>query len=543
MAQRKPMLDFISEGDWRLADERQRLLAPLAESENGSVEDVDRVARLLKLSRASVYRLLRLFRQHLVATSLLPGSPGRKAGRFILSEPQEKILQQTIEEFYLTPQRPSIAALHRAVCMNCQLAKTDVPSYKTVRSRVMGIDLRRRTRLREGQKAAADKFRPVMGGLKATEPLSLVQIDHTLVDVIIVDELQRQPMGRPWLTLVVDVAPRAVLGFYLSLNAPSSLSVAMALSHAVLPKAEYLAKQKVEASWPMHGLPRTLQVDNAMEFHAQTLIRGCRQYGIELVYRPPAHPHFGGHIERLIGTLMGEVHLLPGTTFGSVAQRGAYDSEKEATMTLEELEIWLAWQIAGVYHAQPHATLKVSPLEAWREGTASMNQTIRHPKDAKAFYIDFLPYECRRIGREGIRLFNVHYWHGALGSLVNRGGRHIIKYDPRDMSRVFVIDPQGSPLEVPYRDVGKIPVSLREIQRATKQLRAGAAQEVNEDTLFQTLLRQRALIEQACKRTKQARRQLEEARKIHPKPSKPADRHDFPELEGPIVPFPFEIWR
>jgi putative transposase len=72
-----------------------------------------------------------------------------------------------------------------------------------------------------------------------------------------------------------------------------------------------------------------------MEFHAQTLIRGCRQYGIELVYRPPAHPHFGGHIERLIGTLMGEVHLLPGTTFGSVAQGGAYDSEKEAKMTLE----------------------------------------------------------------------------------------------------------------------------------------------------------------------------------------------------------------
>jgi hypothetical protein len=32
------------------------------------------------------------------------------------------------QEFYLTPQRPSIAALHRAVCMNCQLAKTDVPS-------------------------------------------------------------------------------------------------------------------------------------------------------------------------------------------------------------------------------------------------------------------------------------------------------------------------------------------------------------------------------------------------------------------------------
>lgn len=55
--------------------------------------------------------------------------------------------------------------------------------------------------------------------------------------------------------------------------------------------------------------------------------------------------------------------------------------------------------------------------------------------------------------------------------MVNRGGRHVIKYDPRDLSRVVVIDPQGRPLEVPYRDLGKVPVSLRELQRATAQLR------------------------------------------------------------------------
>jgi hypothetical protein len=32
---------------------------------------------------------------------------------------------------------------------------------------------------------------------------------------------------------------------------------------------------------------------------------------------------------------------------------------------------------AGVYHLQPHATLKVSSLEAWRAGIASMSQPIR----------------------------------------------------------------------------------------------------------------------------------------------------------------------
>ena len=70
------------------------------------------------------------------------------------------------------------------MCLNCQLANTEAPSYKTVRARVWGIDLSRRTRSRDGPKAAADKFRPIRGALSASEPLALVQIDHTLVDVI-----------------------------------------------------------------------------------------------------------------------------------------------------------------------------------------------------------------------------------------------------------------------------------------------------------------------------------------------------------------------
>ena len=36
-----------------------------------------------------------------------------------------------------------------------------------------------------------------------------------------------------------------------------------------------------------------------------------------MIWRPPGTPHFGGHIERLIGTQMGAVHLLPGTTFSN----------------------------------------------------------------------------------------------------------------------------------------------------------------------------------------------------------------------------------
>ena len=72
------------------------------------------------------------------------------------------------------------------------------------------------------------------------------------------------------------------------------------------------------------------------------LQRGAEEYGIALIHRPVATPHYGGHIERLIGTMMGAVHLLPGTTFGDIELRGDYDSLANRAMTLDELEQWLA---------------------------------------------------------------------------------------------------------------------------------------------------------------------------------------------------------
>ncbi len=54
------------------------------------------------------------------------------------------------------------------------------------------------------------------------KPLELVQVDHTLVDIMVVDELNRESMGRTWVTVAFDVATRVVLAFILSLNPPAS---------------------------------------------------------------------------------------------------------------------------------------------------------------------------------------------------------------------------------------------------------------------------------------------------------------------------------
>ena len=87
---------------------------------------------------------------------------------------------------------------------------------------------------RRGDEALVESLSFTPGRYEVDAPMSVWQIDHTLLDVIIVSELDRVPIGRPWGTFIIDVASRVMAGYYLSLDPPSSLSVARALTMAVI---------------------------------------------------------------------------------------------------------------------------------------------------------------------------------------------------------------------------------------------------------------------------------------------------------------------
>ncbi|WP_246726163.1 transposase family protein [Rhizobium lusitanum] len=78
--------------------------------------------------------------------------------------------------------------------------------------------------------------------------------------------------------------------------------------------------------WPVAGLPDMVHVDNDADFRSRAFKRGCEDAGIAIDWRPPGEPRFGGHIEHLIGTQMGRLHLLPGTTFSNERELGDYNS-------------------------------------------------------------------------------------------------------------------------------------------------------------------------------------------------------------------------
>ena len=209
---------------------------------------------------------------------------------------------------------------------------------------------------RKGPGAAeAVTMRP--GSLTVTRPNAIWQIDHSPADIILVDADSRAPIGRPWVTLVIDVASRVITGLYVSLDPPSVVSVGMALQHAILAKDAALAERGISAEWPAFGLPELVHSDNGSDFRSQSFARACSNLGIETDHRPVGAPRYGGHVERLIGSVMSEMHLLPGATFSNVAARGDYDSDAAAVMTIDEFEIWLWRFVAGDYNRRVHNSL------------------------------------------------------------------------------------------------------------------------------------------------------------------------------------------
>jgi putative transposase len=524
-------------------------VAALAASERTDGPSVAAAAWELGVSRAYCYRLLRRYRDDPTATRLMPRPRGRLNGTRILDPAIEAVIEAAIDEFYLVPERPTLAKLVQEVARRCAKATLSAPTYKAVSLRVRARKLRDVLKKREATASARAATALIAGHLVSDRPLGLVQIDHTLTDVIVVAEGSRLPIGRPWLTLAIDVATRAVTGFYLSLERPSALSVAMVLSHVVLPKDKYLRGRGLDVAWPMHGIPESVHLDNAKEFHSQALARGVQQYGIGLHYRPPAQPHWGGHVERLIGTMMGAVHLLPGSTFSNTIERGAYKPETAAVMTMAELESWLVHQIAGVYHHTVHRGMGMAPITAWTEAVVAAEHPLRTTHDEDRFYLDFLPFRQRSVQRGGVALFNISYSDPVISTFLSKPRQMFtVRYDPRDMSQVFLRDADGVYWPIPYSDRRLPAVTLSEINAVRRQLLDAGHTQLTQDQLFNALDRQRDLVKQAAGKSKAARRDLERARRGLAEAEGPTPTDAFPVADAmdddvsAVVPFAVEEW-
>ena len=339
----------IDPRDWATAQRRAEILSTLPERPSG--EQIRDAMAVLGVGRTTLFRWLKRFREGARTSALAPRRRGPHTGMRPLAPDVLAIVEKHFRDFYATRRSPTLTRFWprsppTVGAKDCRFRPfAGCVAGLIATTRLTAPTARRRREIRAGFSGDAGNA----GGGRAAGDRA--DGPHR-VDVTVVDPVTRLPIGRPTLTLAIDVNTRMAMGFHLSLDPPSLTAVALCLTHAVMDKT---------SGWPLAGLrPNGRRREYPTPFTSTTapnsmplaFERACAEHGIDLVYRPPGTPRFGGHIERLIGTMMGAVHLIPGSHFSNIRERGDLDPERQAVMTLRELETYFALEIVGAYQAR-----------------------------------------------------------------------------------------------------------------------------------------------------------------------------------------------
>lgn len=361
------------------------------------------------------------------------------------------VIDEVIKEEYLSTQQLSVQAVYdkleaRITEIN-QLRDSGnqlpVPHKNSVYQIVSKLDPYEKDRARYGKRYAEQKHHCNNQAPQPTRPLERTEIDHTKLDLFVVDDDTRMPLGRPTLTTLLDKFSRAVLGIHVGFDPPSYLSVMRCLNQGIKPKT-YLKSEfpEVKNDWEAYGLPEVIVVDNGKEFRSKDFEDACLQLGIVVMYSPPYVPRYKGAIERFFGTENKRLlHQQRGTTFSNIFERHGYDPEKNAVISFDAFMTMLHVWIVDIYHQSYHRGLKDIPAHVWREEIKQYPPAL--PRRMEDLWILLGHIEHRVIGPSGIELFTLFYNCEELARLRRRTkvkDKVVVKYDPSDLSTIYVYD-------------------------------------------------------------------------------------------------------
>lgn len=368
------------------------------------------------------------------------------------------IIKEVIEKEYLTLKRMRKQAFYDSVSLRCIRQGIEEPKRITMFKLLDRIDPQIKVRMRDGSNAAK-KFDSLIRGFSNDEaqyPLHIVEIDHTQLDMDVIDGESGLVIGRPWITLGIDVYSRMVWCLYVSFEPPSANVVRKAIQHGVFFKG---VKEKYDLfnEWEVFGIPTVILLDNGKDFRSVAVRRMIEEtLKSHVRYRPRKTPEYGATIERLFGTINSQlIHRLDGTRKSNVSDLGEYKPEEEAVFTLEDIRELLTMYIVDHYHMSPHRGLPVNadrPITRWVDGLNKVGYPdFVSPEDEAVYTVELLPVVMKPYTRDGVRLDNRLYKLDKLSTLIGpRTAKYKVKYDIDDISHIF-IQPSNSPeyIEVP----------------------------------------------------------------------------------------------
>jgi len=384
--------------------------------------------------------------------ALVSGSErrGNRAHRYC--DDVTAIIQDAIESTYLTRERRTVQdTLDRAIALvrkENELRPTGAqlpsPTRRLVSRAIEALPAFDKFAARYGHQAAIKRFRSVQAHRTTALPLERAEIDHTLLDMMVIDDTSGLPLGRPWVTACIDDYTRCLLGISISFEPPSHLTVAHCLKDAFLPKISLRERYpSIKNTWEAHGVMRELVVDNGVEFHSKSLEAACLSLGIEIHYSARKTPWFKGKIERFLGTLnAGVAHGNPGTTFRNIFDKDDYDPSKHVVVRLAVLQEIVRRWVADVYHQRPHRSLDASPAVMW--DSSIRPEDIQLPDDPARLDAILGRSEQRKLTHKGVELDGLLYNSPELTDLRRKHGDRLdveVRVNDMDLATIIVLSP------------------------------------------------------------------------------------------------------
>lgn len=265
-------------------------------------------------------------------------------------------------------------------------------------------------------------------------PFHIVHIDHTKLDILVKIRGYggRWHSYRPWLTVAIDAETRAVVGFYLSIHSPSTVSCMMVVRDMV----------------QRHGrMPEVILVDNGKEFHADAFERLCDKARTTLRFRPPHKSRFGTVCERAFGTantLL--IHNLVGNTKALQKIRTvtrSVDPVRADHLSFPQLHGILEYFFFDQYNKRIHPAHDHTPDEYMRKRFAEtgLRQERRVPFSQR-FLIETCVPPARGTTRDidcqmGIKIGHIHYWADEFADRGLKQKKVEVRIDMWDVSVVW----------------------------------------------------------------------------------------------------------
>ncbi len=400
-------------------------------------------------SSITLYRWWRRWKNMGRNITALVNYPRGSKGHRKFNDQFKALFNELLEEIYLKREKCTRQKFYLALCYKIKQYnqitgfRLNIPSQATAYRMLDSVDKYTVMAAKFGRRKAEQYYRTVGKGIVPEYILERVEVDHTPLDVMVVDEVTGLVIGRPYLTCLFEVKSRMPLGIEIGFEPPSYLSVIRALKQAILPKENiYQQYADIKNKWPAFGIPDTLVCDNGLEFHSEQLTRVCAELNIELIYCPKQQPNYKGSVERFLGTFNNQVcHQLKGTTFSNINQRGDYNSAQEACITLEQLkEIIYQWLIDD-YCQSPHKALTANPLITWQEGLKRTEPSLPESKQALEL---ILSHEVKRkLSHQGIQFLQLFYNSEELRTIRIRYGNQssvMVRVNLENLGRIWLYD-------------------------------------------------------------------------------------------------------